>query len=220
MDSTREQGTRTEPRSRPSPRRDAEHAQTRARFLDAFAALATTRPYHEISVSDVAAMAKASVGLIYRHFETKEEIAVGLLVERLHELRDRLSRHACDHASRVLGTLTDWAHEQRTVLLVAAMNSTRIASAAREPRADGDEDARSRRVSPSPYLSLGGAIGAVMDAIAKTGVERDDAAILWATAVGAVIVGSMTPSRFPRVATRAERTLEIDAPTELECAEA
>jgi AcrR family transcriptional regulator len=55
-----------------------DHAVIR-KIVDAAAALATTEPWHEISLADIAGRAGLSVGDLYRHFPSRQAIQHALL---------------------------------------------------------------------------------------------------------------------------------------------
>ena len=55
-------------------------AETRARIIDAAHALFNERGYHATSVRDISTRAGLTVGAIYNHFATKEDIWIDVLL--------------------------------------------------------------------------------------------------------------------------------------------
>jgi AcrR family transcriptional regulator len=66
----------------------------RIRIRRAAAALFAKRPYHRVSIAEVAAAAHVGKGTIYAYFEDKEDLFLASIVDDLRELADRLQREA------------------------------------------------------------------------------------------------------------------------------
>jgi TetR/AcrR family transcriptional repressor of uid operon len=77
--------------SRPAPSVRGE--RTRQRILSSTRTLIKERPYGGISIADIASHSKTSVGTVYRYFENKDSLLIGLLSESLWEMYE-LSRRS------------------------------------------------------------------------------------------------------------------------------
>lgn len=86
----------------------------RERILAAAADLFSTRPFHKVLLSDVAAQASVGKGTLYVYFANKEELYVGVLCAGFAELVAKLE--ACPHT----GTKT--AAEALTVVVRELVN--------------------------------------------------------------------------------------------------
>jgi AcrR family transcriptional regulator len=65
-------------------RRDQQHAQTRARLLDAAGQVFARKGFHAASLEEVAEQAGFSKGAVYSNFASKQELFAALLAERCH----------------------------------------------------------------------------------------------------------------------------------------
>lgn len=72
--------------------RDEARALYRKAILDAAEAVFAEKGVHVARVQDIAEHAGLSVGVIYNYFETKDDVLVALLAERVGDLVDRFER--------------------------------------------------------------------------------------------------------------------------------
>lgn len=64
--------------------------QKRVRIIQAAARLFATRPFHEVTLADVAAQSKVGKGTLYVYYKSKEDLYVGLIYEGFAKLVDHL----------------------------------------------------------------------------------------------------------------------------------
>lgn len=85
------------------PLRERRKRRTRQALIDAATELFYTKGYEQVTLEEVAELAEVHVQTLYRHFPTKEALALAPQVESFEEFRDLL----CD-PERSVDTFTLW----------------------------------------------------------------------------------------------------------------
>ncbi len=112
--------------------RAAETAARRSRILQAAVALARHGGYDAVQMRDVAAQAEVALGTLYRHYASKDQLLVAVMLDQTETLRHRLEQHpvpggtAADRVSEVLRRACHSLERERKVTgaLVRAMFAT------------------------------------------------------------------------------------------------
>ncbi|ESQ78947.1 TetR/AcrR family transcriptional regulator [Asticcacaulis sp. YBE204] len=121
------------PVSKPRQSREARQQQ----ILDATLRCVRQSGFHGASMSDIAAEAKMSVGVIYRYFENKEAIVEAIVANDLAEMRAKFAEWDQTADEDLLDTLLDtidFALEHKYGPDNSALALEVLAEAARNPR--------------------------------------------------------------------------------------
>ena len=103
--------------------------ERRRQLLDASARIFTERRYDEVSMSEIAAAAGISKGLLYHYFTNKQELFRATLEDAARDIAIRIepdeSLPPADRVSASLGAYLDWieAHEASYVRLIEDVGS-------------------------------------------------------------------------------------------------
>jgi AcrR family transcriptional regulator len=93
-------------KAQPPPRRSTKGEQTRQRIVDCALELFEQRGYAETTLRDISDVAGVAIGLTYRYFRRKEELAL--------ELYERLSEQVASRVRLPDGTIAErWAELER-----------------------------------------------------------------------------------------------------------
>ena len=112
--------------------RAAETEARKSRILVAATALAADGGYEAVHMRDVAARAEVALGTLYRHYASKDQLLLAVMLDQTERLRVRLEQHpipgatAADRVSEVLQRACRALERERNVTgaLVRAMFST------------------------------------------------------------------------------------------------
>jgi AcrR family transcriptional regulator len=119
----------------PRPRQSREERQQH--ILNAALSCVRRSGFHGASMSDIAAEAKMSVGVIYRYFANKEAIVEAIVANDLAEMRAMFAEWESVPDEKLLDTLLDTlerAIEHKYTLDNAGLALEVLAEAARNPR--------------------------------------------------------------------------------------
>ncbi|MDC7684204.1 TetR/AcrR family transcriptional regulator [Asticcacaulis sp. BYS171W] len=119
----------------PKPRQSREARQQQ--ILDATLRCVRRSGFHGASMSEIAAEAKMSVGVIYRYFENKEAIVEAIVANDLAEMRAKFAEWDETPDDRLLDTLLDtidFALDHKYGPDNSALALEVLAEAARNPR--------------------------------------------------------------------------------------
>ncbi len=73
--------------------RAAETELRKSRLLEAAVALAAEGGYEAVQMRDVAAHAEVALGPLYRHYASKDQLLLALMLDQTQQLRQRLEQH-------------------------------------------------------------------------------------------------------------------------------
>ncbi len=73
--------------------RAAETELRKSRLLEAAVALAAEGGYEAVQMRDVAAHAEVALGTLYRHYASKDQLLLALMLDQTQQLRQRLEQH-------------------------------------------------------------------------------------------------------------------------------
>lgn len=73
--------------------RAAETELRKSRLLEAAVALAAQGGYEAVQMRDVAAHAEVALGTLYRHYASKDQLLLALMLDQTQQLRQRLEQH-------------------------------------------------------------------------------------------------------------------------------
>jgi AcrR family transcriptional regulator len=103
--------------------------ERRRQLLDASARVFTERRYDEVSMSEIAAAAGISKGLLYHYFTNKQELFRATLEDAARDIANRIEPDTdlppAERVSQSLGAYLDWieAHEDSYVRLIEDVGS-------------------------------------------------------------------------------------------------
>ncbi len=83
----------TAERPRRTGTRAAETAARKARILTAALELAANGGYEAVQMRDVAARAEVALGTLYRHYASKDQLLLAVMLDQTETLRARLEQH-------------------------------------------------------------------------------------------------------------------------------
>lgn len=98
----------------PHKRQHHASADRRKAILDAALGCFTARGYDRTTIGDVCRAASASIGSVYHHFESKEQLARALFLEGVRDSQERYFRELVRHRSAqqgiraFVGAYLDW----------------------------------------------------------------------------------------------------------------
>jgi AcrR family transcriptional regulator len=185
--------------------------ERRKQLLDASARIFTERRYDEVSMSEIAAAAGISKGLLYHYFTNKQELFRATLEDAARDIALRIepdeSLPPAERVSASLGAYLDWieAHEPSYVRLIEDVGSvSEIRKLVTRVREDTAVLIASQAVEGEPPRALVTAAlgwlwsmdGVCLDWLARRHMTRDQVRdYLLATLFGAVMAAaSVEPS--------------------------